>query len=218
MQMLENDWLTNDPIDFEYKKYKLLAYSQQQTKFYNQQKLYPNFLDVIEKMKIVNQFLGNVKLLEESKVQVKDIDWSSKKIIYESEINDVMLDEIKSIASFSKEILVELYTKYRDLFEDVENSISISGCRVEIFNLYDGYIILRGVGKEKILEYEVFRRLHPEPSYVLKTGKANMKDYYANRYTKNVFDVIFTKHYPMKQSILPVYKRKFLQSLFGFNN
>lgn len=217
MQILENDWLTNDPIDFEYKKYMLLAYDQHQTKFYDEKKIYPNFTDIVEKVKIVNQFLQNVKALEESKLEVKDIDWISKKITYSSQIADSSLDEIKLIAEYSKEILIELYMKYRNLLDDVDNSITINGCRVEIFNLYDGYIIMRGLGKERILEYTVYRKIHPEPHYVLKTCRANLKEYYSKRYTKNVFDVIFKEDYPLKQSILPVYKRKFLENLFGFN-
>lgn len=214
--MLENDWLTNDPIDFEYKKYMLLAYEQRHTKICDEKKIYPSFTDIVEKVKIVNQFLQNVKALEDSKLEVKDVDWMSKRITYTSQIADSSLDEIKQIAQYSKEVLVELYRKYRNLLDDVDNSISISGCRVEIFNVYDGYIIMRGFGKERILEYEVYRKIHPEPHYVLKTCKANLKEYYSKRYTKNVFDVIFKEEYPLKQSIFPVYRRKFLEQLFGF--
>ncbi len=217
MQMLENDWLTNDPIDFEYKKYLLLAYNQYHTKFCDNKKIYPGFTDIIEKIKIVNQFIQNIKALEESRLEIKDVNWFTQKIIYSSQINDNSLDEIKQIATFSKDILVELYRKYGNLLDDVDNSITIIGCRVEIFNLYDGYIIMNGFGKERILEYEVYRKLHPEPHYILKTSKANLKEYYTKRYTKNVFDVIFKEDYPLKQSILPVYRRKFLEVLFGFN-
>lgn len=217
MQMLENDWLTNDPIDFEYKKYLLLAYDQHHTKICDAQKIYPSFSDIVEKLKIVNQFLQNVKVLEESKLEIKDVDWLSQRIIYSSQIADRSLDEIKQTAVFSKDILVELYRKYRNLLDDVDNSIEISGCRVEIFNLYDGYIIMRGFGKEKILEYEVYRKIHPEPHYILKTCKADLKKYYTKRYTKNVFDVIFKEDYPLRESIFPVYRRKFLEVLFGFN-
>lgn len=215
--MLENNWLTNDPIDFEYKKYMLLAYEQQQLKFYNQDKIYPAFSDIVEKIKIVNQFLQNVKIIEESKLEIENIDWINSKIVYKSKVDDKSLKEIKDIAVYSKEILVNLYRQYRNLLDDVDQSISISGCRVEIFNQYDGYIIMRYDGKERILEYEVHRKIHPAPHYILKTSKANMKKYYGDRLTKNVFDVVFKEHFPMKESIIPVYRRKFLEILFGFD-
>lgn len=216
MQILTNDWLTNDPIDFEYKKYMLLAYDQYHTKIYEEKKIYPSFTDIVDKIKIVNDFLQNVKAIEESKLEIKSVDWLSQKIHYASHIEDKSLKEVKSIASYSKEVLVDLYGRYRNLLDDVDNSITISGCRVEIFNLYDGYIIMHGFGKERILEYEVYRKLYPEPHYILKTCKANMKEYYNKRYTKNIFDVIFKESFPLKHSILPVYRRKFLESLFGY--
>lgn len=217
MQMLDNDWLTNNPIDFEYKKYLLLAYDQRLSIECDKQKLYPYFTDLVDKIKIVNEFLQNVRLFEQSRVSVSNIDWENKKLVYNSMLNDPNLDEVKKIAEYSKSVLYDLYTKYRQLLDNVDGSISISGCRVEIFNLYDGFLILKlGVGKEKIMKYEVNRILYPNPHYVLKTFKADLKEYYNNRYTKNVFDVIFKEDFPMKESILPVYKRKFLETLFGF--
>lgn len=217
MQMLDNDWLTNDPIDFEYKKYLLLAYDQQQLKKFEEKKIYPSFTDIMDKIKIVNEFLNSVKVFENSKLEIRDIDWVNNKLVYKSALSDPSLDEIKSIALYSKEILTDLYIKYRNLIDAVDESIVISGCRVEIFNLYDGYIIMKTGKQEKILEYEVYRVLYPQPHYVLKTCKANLKEYYSRRYNKNIFDVVFKEHFPMKESILPLYKKKFLECLFGFN-
>lgn len=215
--MLDNDWLTNDPVDFEYKKYLLLAYDQHQMKKFEEMKIYPSFTDIVDKIKIVNEFLNSVKIFENSKLEIRDIDWVNNKLVYKSALNDSSLDEIKSIALYSKEILADLYFKYRNLVDAVDESIVISGCRVEIFNLYDGYIIMKTGNQEKILEYEVYRVLYPQPHYVLKTCKANLKKYYSDRFTKNIFDVVFKEHYPMKESILPLYKKKFLECLFGFN-
>jgi len=216
MQILTDDWLTEAPIDFEYKKYLLLAYDQKLTKECDEKKIYPCFNDIVDKMKIVNDFLDNVKYFEQSRMGITSIDWNTKKIVYQSLLIDPNFDEVKAIALYSKILLTDLYDKYRKLIDDVDNSISISGSRVEIFNLYDGYIILRGYGIEKVLEYEVVRLLQPKPHYVLKTRKADLKEYYLKRYTKNVFDVIFKESFPLKESTLPVYKRKFLENLFGF--
>lgn len=214
--MLDNDWLTTDPIDFEYKKYMVLAYDQRLTKELEQQKIYPNLSDIVEKIKIVNEFLSNVQQFEQSKLGVTDIDWNKKEVVYQSHLIDPNFDEIKAIAKFSKSILVDLYDKYRRLLDDVDYSIVISGCKVDIFNMYDGYIVLKTGKRDKILYYEVVRLLYPKIHYVLKTSKVSEQEYYSDRLTKNVFDVIFKGNYPMKESTLPVYRRKFLENLFGF--
>lgn len=216
MQKLDNDWLTTNPVDFEYKKYLLLAYDQYNIKNYNEKKLYPHFDDIIEKIKIVNEFLSNVKCIENSKTIIESIDIKNSLIVRHSLVNDKSLDEVKLIAKFSKEILVDLYCKYRNLLDDVDNSIVVSGCRVEIFNPYSGYIVIKISGKEKILEYNVIRKIHPYPHFILKTNKADIKEYYETRYQKNVFDIIFKKNYPYKQSLFPVFRKKFLMNILGF--
>jgi hypothetical protein len=216
MQKLENDWLTSGLIDFEYKKYLLLAYDRDHTSFYKSKKLYPHFEDVIEKLKIVNEFLSKINYLEESKKEIDFFDIVNKRIIYHSLIKDESMDEVKAIARYSKEILVDIYSKYRKLLDEVDSNVIISGCKVEIFNSYDGYIILKYQNKEKILRYEIYRLIYPYPHFVVKTGKVDLKEYYSDRYMKNVFDVSFKEMFPLKESMIPVFRKKFLEKVMGF--
>ena len=43
MATLSENWITENHIDFEYKKYVLLGYLQKVKEHFNEQKLYPNF-------------------------------------------------------------------------------------------------------------------------------------------------------------------------------
>jgi len=219
MQKLDNNWLTSDPIDFEYKKYLLLAYDQASTNYLDQKKIYPYLTDIIDKIKIVNEFLSNTKKMEESKTSVVGFDLKNMQAVTQSLVDDKSLNEIKAIAQFSKEILVDLYMKFSGLLEEVNNNIIISGCKVEIFNPYTGFIILKyDNNKEKILYYEVIRKIHPHPHFVLKTYKADLTDYYDARFKKNVFDVIFKEMYPLKETNIPVFRKKFLLNILGFRD
>ena len=47
MKKLEKDWLTSGLIDFEYKKYILLAYLQEVKGNFDSNKLYPHLSDLI---------------------------------------------------------------------------------------------------------------------------------------------------------------------------
>ena len=47
MKTLSETWFAEGYIDFEFKKYTLLAYPQQVNGFYNENKLYPQMADVI---------------------------------------------------------------------------------------------------------------------------------------------------------------------------
>ena len=42
---LDPEWIYQDPIDFEHKKYKLLAYLQKCDKRFDELKIYPDFVE-----------------------------------------------------------------------------------------------------------------------------------------------------------------------------
>ena len=43
---LDPEWIYQDPIDFEHKKYKLLAYLQKCDKRFDELKIYPDFVEL----------------------------------------------------------------------------------------------------------------------------------------------------------------------------
>ena len=47
MGTLSENWLTEDIMDFEYKKYIVLGYLQNVETHFNEQKLYPDFAELI---------------------------------------------------------------------------------------------------------------------------------------------------------------------------
>lgn len=218
MVKLDNDWLTTEPIDFEHKKYIMLAYEQTHTKMLDEKKLYPSMDDIIDKIKISKDFLDKVKVFENSKQVIDKIDVKKAEITRHSLINDKSVDEIKDIATFSKDILVDLYIKYRNFMDEVNENIVISGYCINFLDPYDGFIILKYGTKEKLLYYQVVRKIYPYPHFTLKVCKALWNEYYEMQYKKNVFDVIFKEVYPMKETSIPVFKKKFLLNLLGLRD
>jgi len=213
--LLNDFWLTSEPIDFEYKKYLMLAYDQNNSKDLSKKKIYPNLTDIVDKLMYVNGFLKNMNAFEESAQNVDRIDWLKREIVYKSKINDDSFDDIKSLAYFSHDILSDLYIRFKNLYDDVDGSIVISGNKFSIFDKYSGYLILKYGKKEKILNYEIYKTIVPEPVFHLKTSKASLKEYYSDRYTKNIFEVIVNETYPAKETTIPVIRRKFLMHILG---
>ena len=215
-QLLDDLWLTSDPIDLEYKKYLMLAYEQSNTKQIDNKKIYPNLTDVVDKLLYVNSYLKNLIAFEESAKEPDKIDWVKREIVYKTKIDDNSFDDIKNLAFFSQDILSELYIKFKNLYDDVDGSIVITGNQFSIFDKHSGYIILKlRKKKEKILNYEIYKTLIPEPTFHLKTGKAVERDYYENRYNRNIFEVMVNETYPNKETTIPVIRRKFLMHVMG---
>lgn len=215
-EILSDSWLTTNPIDFEYKKYLVLAYDQITNENLNKKKIYPSLTDVVDQLMYVNGFLKNMIAFENSALEVDRIDWLKKQVIYKSKVCNNSFDEIKEIAIFSKAILSDLYIKLKNLYDDVDGSIVITGNQYSIFDKYNGYIIMKYRNrKDKIMEYQIYKTLIPEPTFHLKTSKVKQKEYYENRYNRNIFEIIVNEEYPVKETTIPVVRRKFLMHVMG---
>ena len=64
MKFLSETWFAEGYIDFELKKYTLLAYLQQVNKYFNENKLYPQLADVIFHYNNLVAFKENKKFLQ----------------------------------------------------------------------------------------------------------------------------------------------------------
>jgi len=65
MKKLQINWLTNGLIDFEYKKYMLLAYLKGVQEEFESKKLYPVFSDLIMHYQNLMQVKAHKKLVYE---------------------------------------------------------------------------------------------------------------------------------------------------------
>src|SRR5437773_575957 len=99
MEFLNKNWITEDHIDFEYKKYILLAYLQHVSDNFTENRLYPYLSDLVEHYR-------NLKSLKDNKDylynlfpgRVKSADMEQFKLIYEKMIqDDALMQEIESI-------------------------------------------------------------------------------------------------------------------------
>lgn len=215
-EILTDSWLTTDPIDLEYKKYLVLAYNQITNENLNKKKIYPTLTDIVDQLMYVNGFLKYMIEFENSAKKVDRVDWLNKEVIYKTKIDDDSFDDIKELAIFSKAILSDLYIKYKNLYDDVDGTIQIHGSQFSLFDKYRGYMIMKYRNrKDKIMEYEIYKTLIPEPTFHVKTAKAKEKNYYQNRLNRNIFEIIVNEEFPVKETTIPVIRRKFLMHVLG---
>lgn len=143
MGTLSENWLTENLIDFEYKKYVLLGYLQKVKEHFNEQKLYPDFAELIAHYKNLISIKNNTSLLEKRfKKNIKGIDYESLTLVYENIINDDSLDELKQIIAFSEPLLIDELKKGKSIFDFAEQHISTG--HIGILPIYkkEGYFML----------------------------------------------------------------------------
>ena len=112
MKTLSETWFAEGYIDFELKKYTLLAYLQQVTRYFNESKLYPQLSDVIFHYNNLQALKENKKFLQEqfpkklSGVQIEKL-----QLLYEQIIED---DNIMRLMSFPNVLI----TSHQGFFTD----------------------------------------------------------------------------------------------------
>lgn len=158
MDILDKNWLTSDPADFEYKSYLILAYEQKLKADFNAYILYPQFDDLLFKMKESRKFIDNKAMLNISKQSIEKIDSVNYKLIYKSDIADERIELLESIAKFAYSKFKSCYLLAETKFEEVYTDLKIFDLQLhkKTFDTI-GLIILQIKNVLKIYSYELIK-------------------------------------------------------------
>ena len=154
MATLSENWITENLIDFEYKKYVLLGYLQHVEEHFNEQKLYPDFAELIAHYRNLIALKNNTSALENSfKKNVKGIDYNTFSLVYENSITDESLIDLKQIIAFSEPLLANELHKGKNIFDFAEQHILTN--HIGILPIYktEGYFILYPYQAKQVLVY-----------------------------------------------------------------
>jgi hypothetical protein len=169
MNSLSKNWITEKHIDFEFKKYMLLAYLQHVSEDFTESKLYPSLSELVSHYR-------NLISLKESKQNLYDsfpermssTDVRNFKIIYEKILqDDELMKEIESIISFSIPQFEKYLAEGKKIYDFLESKISIYPVGIVPLQINEGYIFLQ-IGKTsetKIYEYQITLFENPDEKY-----------------------------------------------------
>src|SRR6185369_3760947 len=103
MKNLSETWFAEGYIDFELKKYTLLAYLQEVNKYFNENMLYPQLAEVIFHYNNLVAFRENKKFLQEHfPKKLSGVQMEKLQVLYEQMIgDDELMQELEAIINFS---------------------------------------------------------------------------------------------------------------------
>src|SRR5882672_6781011 len=103
MKSLSETWFADGYIDFELKKYTLLAYLQEVNKYFNENKLYPQLADIIFHYNNLVSFRENKKYLQEQfPKKFTGIQLQKLQVLYEQMIeDDELMSELEEIIQYA---------------------------------------------------------------------------------------------------------------------
>lgn len=234
MKQLSADWFMEGTLDFEYKKYVLLAYLQFVNQEFSEERLYPSFSDLIfhynnlftfreNKRKLTEQFPGKV-----SQDQLKKL-----RLVYEPAItDDEQMEEINSIVDYSLPQIDRRLKRGKEIYEYIDDHLNIEPIGITPLYRKEGYILLRmEPGRDvKAFEYKIvffentdanyhgisFNYLHSF-TYSLANTYESIKSQLVRNYTKlpnpATYLLYSVRPFPEQNALLPIAKRRMLTYL-----
>ena len=144
MKTLSETWFADGYIDFELKKYTLLAYLQEINRRFMENKLYPQLAEVIFHYNNLVAFRENKKFLQEhfpkklTGVQIEKI-----QVLYEQMIqDDELMQELEEIIEYSTMHMKTAITNGTEIYEFVEEKLTILPVGIMPMNSKEGYFLL----------------------------------------------------------------------------
>jgi len=150
MKQLSETWFAEGRIDFELKKYTLLAYLQEVNKYFNENKLYPQLADMVFHYNNIVAFRENKKYLQEHfPKKLSGMQMEKLQLLYEQMIeDDELMQELEDIINYSAGKMKSAIHNGKEIYEFVEEKINITPIGIIPLVIQEGYFFLSS-GNEK---------------------------------------------------------------------
>ena len=232
MKTLSETWFAEGYIDFELKKYMLLAYLQQINEGFKENKLYPQLADIIFHYNNILCFRDNKKLIQDNfPKRLTGLQMKKLTVLYAQVIeDDELMKELEDIIHFAAGKMQGTISNGTEIYEFVEEKIVIVPIGIVPLDNTEGYFFLNN-GNEKdthVYQYRltIFEK-HDEKYRGIKTDYID-KWYrsISSTYEQIKSDLIKRKtdlpnpavyaletslNFPIEETLLPVAKRSLVK-------
>jgi hypothetical protein len=234
MNKLKDNWLTDGLIDYEFKKYQLLAYFKQVKESFQRIELYPYLADLVFHYRNLLLIKENKSLISESfpkelsPESLLNMEINYRKII----ADDAVMQEIESIMQYALPKFKDSLEEGSYIYEMVESKCEITPVGLTSLYANEGYLFVSQPPESEINIYryqvtifkqssESFRGINTE---FLLTAERTLSNTYENlklnlikQYTQlpnpSVYLVLSKVKVPFTQTLMPVAKRLLVKQI-----
>ncbi len=232
MKSLSETWFAEGRIDFELKKYTLLAYLQEINRNFNENKLYPQLADVIFHYHNIMAFRENKKYLQEHfPKKLTGVQLEKLQILYEQMIDDdELMLQLEEIIHYSAGKMKNTISSGTEIYEFVEEKINISPVGLIPLDTQEGYFFLSAGerGRTKVYHYRLsFFEKHDERYRSIRTSfiehwvrsisstyehiKAELIRNRKDLPNPAVYSIETDLSFPVDETLLPIAKRSLVK-------
>jgi hypothetical protein len=232
MKQLSENWLTDGWIDFEYKKYMLLAYLQEVEKQFKEVKLYPPLADLIK-------HYSNLDTLHQQKNSLKTAfpktvnkaDFQKLKLEYQqNHVDDESMKILDEIIEFAMPKIKSQIEEGRCIYDFLEENLKIETIGLSPLYQKEGYAFLtleksndvyiyrykinffqNSVDKFRGIALQFVRRMTKTLVDTFENIKLDLAKMYRDLPNPATFRIHSPSQIPIEESFLPITKRMLLQ-------
>lgn len=232
MKALSETWFADGYIDFELKKYTLLAYLQEVNKYFTDNKLYPQLSDLIFHYNNLVAFRENKKFLQEHfPKRLTGVQMEKLQLLYQQIVeDDEIMKELESIIHYSASKMKSAISNGTEIYEFIEEKMLIFPIGLIPLDINEGYFFL-SEGKRRntrVYQYRlsIFEK-HDEKYRSIRTEfiadwERNMVNTYENIKSElikgkkdlpnpAVYSIEVDLTYPVEETLLPIAKRSLVR-------
>lgn len=231
MKKLSNDWFVEGTLDFEYKKYVLLAYLQSVSKEFNKINLYPSLQELIHHYNNLATFQESRRqVIKPFSAKITEEELRRFKLAYETDLSAFDgLKEVEAIVEYAIPNIKRHIKEGKDIYDFVENHLIIEPIGISPLYKKEGYVLIRVDNEREVkaFEYKIIFFENVEANYQgislkfidsfalslantyenIKRSLIKTRSKLPNPATFLIFSKVF---FPLEPSLIPVAKRKFL--------
>ena len=236
MKSLSETWFAEGYIDFELKKYTLLAYLQQVNKYFDQNKLYPQLADIIFHYNNIVAFRENRRFLQEHfPKQLTEINMQKLQVVYERMIEDnELMKELEEIIDYSAQKIKTTIQNGAEIYEFVEAKLNIEPVGLIPLDTNEGYLLISDGRFNSTVAYQYHLTIyekHDEKYRGIRTNfiqqwirsVSNSPENIKAELIRNrrdlpnpaVYNIETALAYPLEETLLPIAKRSFVKYISG---
>lgn len=232
MKTLSETWFADGYIDFELKKYTLLAYLQEIHRYFNQNKLYPQLADIIFHYNNLAAFRENKKYLQEQfPKKLTGVQIEKLQVLYEQMIqDDKLMQELEDIINYATQEIKQTISNGTEIYEFVEDKLVIFPVGLIPLDTIEGYFFLStGITTDtRVYQYRLsFFEKHDEKYRSIRTEyidtwtrgiantyeniKAELIRIKTDLPNPAVYSIETELKFPVDETLLPIAKRSFVR-------
>ncbi|MEA5457519.1 hypothetical protein VB796_00615 [Arcicella sp. LKC2W] len=235
MKTLDKDWLTTGLIDFEYKKYVLLAYLQHVKSNFKNQKLYPDLRDLQYHYEYSKYFKDGIEQMSDLfPKRIRDFNTDDLNIVYESspQPDNHYITELESIMNYALPRFENAINEGEEIVAEVQDNINVTP--IGILPLYknDGYLLVHEPTISETLVYQynltVFEgkneKLRGVKTFYVETVRKSVSTTFENikldlvkkyKHLPNPATYLVESKYilPLEETLLPIAKWKIVEEV-----